>query len=152
MLTEKYTKEDLAVALCFAAASRLELAFDASCSEAVRAQLLAAAADLMDKTVPSNAVRSKLRNTQPSDALAALIEMRQEIAAIPPGLWPKPRVKVSDLPASHVMALRTLDKVLCNKVTEPQKAKERLLAWLAPVEARHPKLYQEITEQLFFGE
>jgi len=140
------------VALCLAAAARLQLAFDATQHQEQRKQLLNLAADCIDKTCPHPeksmelALRRKANAT--GDQLALLVEAAQLLMPVREYGWPARRVRPGDWPAEHAPALRALEQQLKQNTACPPAAREAVLAWLAPVWARYPQL-QEPVLQLF---
>ncbi len=131
------------VALTFSAALRLRQAFFAEASGLRRQALLFAAGDLVDKTIPSMALKREIADTKPNDALDFLIERRAQVAAVPPGLWRKDRVAPNELGEVHYPGLRAVLRALRKDFSAPDKLWPILEAWLAPAWAAHPQLQTE---------
>jgi hypothetical protein len=140
------------VALCLAAAARLQLAFDASSHQEHRKQLLNLAADCIDKTCPHPeksmelALRRKANAT--GDQLALLVEAAQLLMPVREYGWPARRVRPNDWPAEHAPALRAVEQQLKQNSACPPAARVAVLTWLVPVWARYPQLQEPIL-QLF---
>lgn len=138
------------VALCLAAAARLQLAFDATNHQEQRKQLLNMAADCIDKTCPHPeksmelALRRKANAT--GDQLALLVEAASLLLPVREYGWPARRVRPNDWPAEHAAALRALEQQLKQNSPCPAVACEAVLNWLAPVWARYPQLQEPVRE------
>jgi len=139
------------VALCLAAAARLQLAFDAA-PQAQKLQILHMAADCIDKTSPHPehaaelAIRRKANPT--GDQLALLVETAERLLPVREYGWPARRVRPSEWPSTHAPALRAIEQQLKQSSPCPAVAREAIFNWLEPVWSRYPQLHEPIKKLL----
>ena len=108
------------VALVLSAVARMQLAFEASASPAEQKKLLLMAGDLLDHTLPFPDLKTALAKAG-SQQLPLLVEKRERIGLVPPGLWRPGRVRPNELSQVHYSGLRGLERVLKREVTQPEK-------------------------------
>lgn len=136
------------VALALLAILHLQFRFSQSTSNAEKTTLLTAAAEVLDRTVPSAELKAQLKGASPEEALRKLMHFRKEIALVPTGLWHKPRVTPNDLGPAHYAAWRALERLQRSTRTgssseERTRAAQVVLAWLAETAQQHPALLTE---------
>ena len=136
------------VDLCLAAAARLQLAFEATSSDAARRTLLLCAADCLDKTRPDPRLACWQQQAQRGDPVALLVEHRDLLSALGPEAWPRRKIRPSQWPAAHADALRTLERHLKGEAPCPAASRAALLDWLAPVWTRYPVLRATVEQAL----
>jgi len=131
------------VALCLAAAARLQMDFDAEWRPDVKKQLLDIAVDFIDKTAPAPGREPELallrRASQSQDQVAFLVEAGHMMLPVREYGWPARRVKPNQWPLDQAPALRALEQVLKQSCCPPQAA-QALLTWLEPVWPKYPRL------------
>ena len=103
--------ETCLVALTLSGVERLRLAFQAATSTAEQQNLLKAAADLMDRTLPMPEITAELKAAS-GNPVPALIKNRARLAAVPPALWNKGRVAPVDLGETYACGFMALDLAL----------------------------------------
>lgn len=136
------------VALTLAGILRLRQAFFEEASAATKQVLLRAAAQLLDRTVCSPALRAHLadlarRHGPGADPLPLLLAHRQDVAVAPASLWPPGRTRPNDLGPGHYRAWRALERLHRHEFSEAPKGLSTLNDWLTPVWAEHPGLQAE---------
>lgn len=131
--------ESCLVALSLSGVVRLNIAFQSSESPYEKQKLLQMAADLLDHTLPYPDLKAKLTAGAP-DQVAALVEGRSRIAAVPPKLWRASKVQVNELHGSHYRGLRALDRALKKDLARPDLLWAALTEWMEPAWARYPEL------------
>ncbi len=129
------------VALCLSAVARLLIAFENASSDVQRSILLQAAGDVLDRTLPYPEVKQLLSKS--ANQVQTLVENRERIGAVPPGLWRKDKVSANDLGDAHYRGWRALERVLKRDAANSAQAWPVLEAWLAPAWARYPELQTE---------
>ena len=130
------------VALTLSGVERFRLAFEASSSATEKQNLLRAAADLMDRTLPMPEITSDLKAAA-GNPVPALIKNRAKLAAVPPSLWNKARVAPGDLGRMHYDGIRALDEALRRDKGVPRAQWAHIFDWLAPAWAAYPELKAE---------
>lgn len=136
------------VAMALLAILHLRHRFDTTASNVERTVLLAAAAEVLDRTVPSASLKEKLKGANAEQALQLLTKFRNDIALVPVGLWHKPRVTPNDLGHAHYAAWRALERLQratrSNSFPEDRaRSAQTVLDWLAETGARYPDLLAE---------
>lgn len=131
------------VALCLAAAARLELLFQSSTSLKNRHLLLKCAADCLDKTRPREELQVYTLHWDKKDQVRFLIKHRFLIDTVAPERWPGRRISAHRRPGSCAGALQAFEHVLKNGVLD-QRGVSRLRAWLTPALEVFPELSPEL--------
>jgi hypothetical protein len=136
------------VALCLAAAARLQLAFDAAVLPEQKRVLLHLAADCVDKTCPNPHAAAELALLRKADAsgdqLAFLVGAAALLLPVREYGWPARRVSPGEWPAEHARALRPFEQMLRQQTSCPAAARETLARWLEPAWVRYPQLREPV--------
>lgn len=135
-------KETALVAICLGGVARLLYVFTQTPSPHRKSNILQAAGDLLDRTVPYPEVREKLKDA--SDQLSVLVANRNRIGAVPPKLWRPDKARLSDLANEDYQGIRAVHELLRN----PPAAKNELTwsraqSWLAKGFELYPELKEE---------
>lgn len=136
------------VALCLAAAARLQLAFEAAVRQEDKRLLLNLAADCVDKTCPNPqfapelAIRRKANAN--GDQLALLVGAVDLLLPVREYGWPARRVSPGEWPVEHGRALRPFEQMLRQQTPCPPAARETLTRWLEPAWTRYPQLREPV--------
>lgn len=131
--------ESCLVALTLSGVARLNQAFNFSNSAYEKKRLLHMAADLLDRTLPYPDLKAKLAAGVP-DQVAALVEGRSRIAAVPPKLWRASSVQFNELANSHYRGLRALERALKKDFSNHLAMWGSITEWLEPAWAEYPDL------------
>lgn len=134
--------ETCLVALTLSGVERLRLAFEASSSATEKQNLLKAAADLMDRTLPMPELTAELKAAA-ANPVPALIKNRARLAAVPPSLWNKARVAPGDLGRAHYDGIWAVGHALQRDKGMVHVQWAHICAWLAPAWAAYPELKAE---------
>lgn len=136
-----YSLETGLVAVTLSTVVRLQQAFLGAAHEQ-RRDFLLAAADMMDRTIPSRGLAPALRAAS-HDPVPVLVANRDQIAAVPPGLWRSARREPKHLGHPHEAGLTAVDKVLRREPVEDESLHNALVEWLAPAWLAYPQLRAE---------
>lgn len=132
------------VALTLSAVVRLEQMFHEATSTTFKAELLKAAGDILDKTVPPEDVKKSVPK-EPGKLIPYLVRHVGVLGAVPPGLWRKPNADLRKLEFGASEHIRRFEALLkkgsCSKTTWVST-----LSWLAPVWVHYPELQKVVME------
>ena len=135
------------IALALLVIRHLNNKFSRTFSDAQQRTLLIAAADVLDRTVPADSLKARLREATAPQVVDVLIEYRNDIALVPPGLWHKARTVPNDLGDGYAAwrALERLQKMTLStaKPVDIQKAADTVLSWVSPTMETEPELAHE---------
>lgn len=132
------------VALTLSGVERLRQAFEQSTVHEERVVLLRAAAELLDRTLPHPALKPAL-SAADGNPVPVLVENRERIAAVPPGLWRPSLVRIEHLPEEHRVGFKALEEVL-RRAPSQQDVWGSLAEWAEPAWKAYPQLKPECLE------
>lgn len=135
------------IALALLVIRHLNNKFSQTFSDSQKRTLLTAAADVLDRTVPADSLKVRLREASTHQVVDVLIENRNDIALVPPGLWHKARTAPNDLGDGYAAwrALERLQKMTLatTKPGDIKKAADIVLSWVSSTMETEPELARE---------